>query len=527
MRISTLLSLFASVLMAGAFASAGLTLWVIVKTEDLEERIDLARDSYAEHQALQANAYQFFKEKADALLIGNSDRSAREADIKAHIAENLVEIQRIIASEIEIDGEEELEELRLLSALERTIGDVIRRYEKLVPGSGPSSVAPQQELSQLLDLDIDKTLSDLIEVALAGEREEVDETMQEAEKFRSLVGWIAACILGTMALTTLTVALGYRRTVARPLADLVMGANAYRRGSYDAPIPAAGATELRRLAATLTNMAAEIATREGELRDQARKLEMRVAERTSELQTILTRFERVEVSRRQMMADVSHELRTPLTIIQGEADIALRSGLADPDLSSESFSRIRDAARHSSQIVDDLLLVAREEADQLRLDMRNVDLDAALAEAADLAQAKIDVLRFGRVAPARVDPVRLRQCLLAVMNNALRYGGKEVRGWVERGEDGFEIVVEDNGPGMSDAEKDQAFLRFFRGSSAQSSGIEGTGLGLPIVRSIMNAHGGSVDLSDREGGGLQVRLRFPKQAKPLLTVGKPISRRLA
>jgi two-component system, OmpR family, sensor kinase len=508
MRLSAMLSLFSFVLLAGALASAALTFWVVTRTASMEERIALARASYSEHQALQSNLYRLFKEKADALLIGDRDRSATETEVTAQIAANLAEIQRIIALEIEIDGEEELEELRLFSALDRTIEDVTRRYGELMPDGGLAGKAAPQELAQLLDRDIDRTLSDLIEVALEGEREEVQETMQQAEVFRAMVRQLAASMLGLMLVSTLVVVLVYRRKVARPLDDLVRTADAYRRGQFDTPIPVAGATELRQLATTLSDMAASIGPRERALRDDAQRLETRVAERTSELQTILTRFEQIEGSRRQMMADVSHELRTPLTIIQGEADIALRSGLSDPALTSESFSRIRDAARHSNKIVDDLLLVAREEAGQLRLDLRNLDLEAALVDAADMAQAKVEVLRLGRPTPVRADPVRLRQCLLAVMNNALRYGGQGVRAWVERSPDGFDILVEDDGPGMSDAEKDQAFHRFFRGSGAQSTGVEGTGLGLPIVRSIMAAHGGSVDLSDRAGGGLVVRLRF-------------------
>ncbi|MCU0829473.1 MAG: HAMP domain-containing histidine kinase [Tabrizicola sp.] len=508
MRLSLLLSLVSAVLVAGAVACAGLTFWVVLRSSAIEDRIALAHASYAEHQALQSNLYQLFKEKADALLIGDRDRSALETEVKGKIEANLLEIQRIIAREIEIDGEEELEELQLLSALDRSIKDVVQRYETVLQDLASPNASGRENLAELLDRDIDRTLSDMIDVALAGEREEVSEALQGAARFRQLVAMLAAGVLGAMVMTTLSVVLLYRRTVARPLADLVKGAGAYRRGAYDTPIPAAGATEFRHLATTLNDMAAEIAARERDLRGEARQLESRVGERTAELQTILTRFEQVEASRRQMMADVSHELRTPLTIIQGEADIALRGGQVDPLSVSESFSRIRDAARHSNRIVEDLLLVAREEAGQLRLDLRNVDLDAALADAAGLALAKVDVLRLGRPAPARVDPVRLRQCLLAVMNNALRYGGRTVRAWVERGPDGFDILVEDDGPGMSDAEKDQAFVRFFRGSGAQSSGVEGTGLGLPIVRSIMAAHGGSVDLSDREGGGLVVRLRF-------------------
>lgn len=527
MRLSVLLSLFAAVLLIGALSSAALTYWVVHKTRVMEERIALARASYSEHQALQSNVYRLFKEKADAFLIGNRDRSALETQIEAEIAANLEEIRRVIALEIEIDGEEELEELQLLASLERTIDDVIRRYRSLLPADGLPGRAGQDELAQLLDRQIDQTLSDLIGVALAGEREEVAVTMADAAELRVIVRRLAAMLLGFMCVTTLAVAILFGRNVVRPLRDLMRGTDAYRRGAYDGPIPASGATELRHLATTLSEMAAEIGAREHDLRDEARRLETRVGERTSELQTILTRFEQVETSRRQMMADVSHELRTPLTIIQGEADIALRTGMADPKLFSESFSRIRDAARHSNKIVDDLLLVAREEAGQLRLDLRSADLGAALAEAADMAQAKVDVLALGPPAIARVDPVRLRQCLLAVMNNAARYGGRTVRAWVERGTDGLDILIEDDGPGMSDAEKDQAFHRFFRGSGAQGTGIEGTGLGLPIVRSIMNAHGGSVDLSDRDGGGLVVRLHFPTAVRIVAMTGKKNNARKA
>ncbi len=508
MRLSALLTLFAAALLAGALAGAGLTFWVVLKTQAQENRIALARASYGEHLGLQSNVYRLFKENADALLIGDRDGSALETQVTAEIATNLDEIRRIIALEIEVDGEEELEELQLLSAIERKIADIIDRYASFKPGDGATDIATEAQLAQLLDREIDQNLSELIAVALAGEREEIEVTMREAAAFRTLVTYLAVAIIGLMLASTLAVSFFYRSRVAKPLDALVRGADLYRSGNYESPIPARGATELSQLASTLSAMAGEIGARERDLRGEARKLEARVAERTSELQALLTRFEQVEASRRQMMADVSHELRTPLTIIQGEADIALRTGTTEPGERVESFSRIRDAARHSNRIVDDLLLISREEAGQLRLDLRNVDLGAALAEAADMALSKVDIVPLGQPAPCRVDPVRLRQCLLAVMNNALRYGGRTVRAWVERSAEGYDILVEDDGPGMSDAEKDQAFQRFFRGSGAQGTGVEGTGLGLPIVRSIMNAHGGSVDLADRKGGGLIVRLRF-------------------
>lgn len=517
MRLSTLLGAFSAVLLTGAIASAGLTYFAVTMTRAWDERIALAHASYSEHLELEANLFRLFKENADALLIGDRDFSATEQAVVAAINENLSNIRVIISQEIEIDGEEEYEELELLASLERRIDDILRRYDALLRANPQSDDVLMAELVPLLDRDIDSVLSDLIDVALAGEREEVEEIEQAATRLRDLLIKVALTIVALMIVVTILVGLVYRRHAARPFASLMQGVSAIRRGDYDQTITPAGTIELQTLAETISGMAQSIAERERDLTGHARELEARVAERTSELQTVLTRLELAEASRKQMMADVSHELRTPLTIIQGEADIALRSGIQDADQAIDAFGRIRDAARHSSRIVDDLLLIAREESGQLRLDLRNVDLNAALIEGAKLAQADIEVTDAGSPIPCRVDPLRLRQCLLAIMNNAVRYGGKHIRARIERGDNGIAIVVSDNGRGMSASEKDQAFERFFRGSDALGTGVEGTGLGLPIVRSIMKAHGGSVDLLDGEGGGLTVKLRFPATLRPVPT----------
>jgi hypothetical protein len=92
MRLSTLLSLLAFVLLAGAVAAACLTFWVVLETQRVGERIALARGSQAEHLELQSNLYRLFKEEADALLIGDRDRSALETELTAQIDASLAEI---------------------------------------------------------------------------------------------------------------------------------------------------------------------------------------------------------------------------------------------------------------------------------------------------------------------------------------------------------------------------------------------------------------------------------------------------
>jgi len=508
--LSWFLSASSAVLLTGTVASAGLTYWAVVQTRVWEDRVALARDSHAAHLHLKSDLYRLFKAHADTLLVGDARSGRAAAEAEAGIAEHLARIRAIIDQEIRIDGDRESEELRLLAVLERRIDDIRERYAALLDGAGRGmGGGVSAELVGLLNGDIDMVLADLISVALAGERDEVTEVIAGAEAFQYRLLVIATAILLLVTALTVAIAVMYRRQAARPLENLMQGVSALRQGDYAHAIPAEGATELRALAETLTDMAKGLATRERDLTGQARDLEARVAERTSELQTILIRLERVEASRRQMIADVSHELRTPMTIIQGEADIALRSGAADPDEVIDTFGRIRDAARHSSRIVEDLLLIASEEAGQLRLDLKTVDLDAALTEVAGMTQADVEIVPSRGGMLCRADPLRLRQCLLAIMNNALRYGGRHVRAWVERGAGHLDIHVEDDGPGMTETEKDKAFERFFRGSGALGSGVEGTGLGLPIVRSIMNAHGGQVDLLDAVRGGLVVRLRFP------------------
>nr|MDJ0863012.1 HAMP domain-containing sensor histidine kinase [Gammaproteobacteria bacterium] len=220
--------------------------------------------------------------------------------------------------------------------------------------------------------------------------------------------------------------------------------------------------------------------------------------------------------------DISHELRTPLTIILGEADVALRTVSGADESVSDALARIREAARHTNQIVNDLLTVARQEAGQLRLDRRDTDLCKILNDAAQMFPQDVTLNLPREIARLTVDGVRLRQSLLALFQNARRYGGANVSATLSATPDTLSIVVEDDGPGLSDDEKRHAFERFFRGSNASGSGAEGTGLGLPVVKSVVEAHGGTVALTDSDLGGLAVRIELPRhQAMRVIEAGEP------
>ena len=260
-------------------------------------------------------------------------------------------------------------------------------------------------------------------------------------------------------------------------------------------------------------MAEQLADRELSREEQKRHLEETVVARTSELQSLVDKLEIGEENRKQLMADISHELRTPLAIILGEADVTLRTAGALSDDVSDALARIRDSAKHTNQIVDDMLTVARYEAGQLRLDRKDVDLRQVIQGAVSMFPGKVNVATPKTAVPAQVDEVRLRQAVLALLQNSRRYGGPEITVELSENASAHVIAIEDDGPGLSPNEKSQAFERFFRGSNASGQGVEGSGLGLPVVKSIVEAHGGTVELLDGEMTGLRVVIELPREPR--------------
>lgn len=300
-----------------------------------------------------------------------------------------------------------------------------------------------------------------------------------------------------------------------------------RSGQYEEPIQLGGSKEFRDLGVVLGDMSHSLGQREVSQTEQKRRLEDAVSTRTAELQQLIDKLETGEENRKQLMADISHELRTPLAIILGEADVTLRTSGNLGDDVSDALARIRDSAKHTNQIVDDMLTVARFEAGQLRLDRKEMDLRKVIHDAVAMFPGTVDVTIPDAQVLLPVDEVRLRQSVLALLQNARRCDGPTIATSLDQNSTGFVIAVEDDGPGLSAAEKSQAFDRFFRGSNASGQGTEGSGLGLPVVKSIVEAHGGTVELQDAEAGGLLVVITLPKEPRMKVVASGPTKRKSA
>jgi signal transduction histidine kinase len=214
----------------------------------------------------------------------------------------------------------------------------------------------------------------------------------------------------------------------------------------------------------------------------------------------------------EFLARVTHELRTPLTSIHGYLEV-----LDDPDLPSGTATRFLSRIRRNSDrllaLVDDMLLAAQFSSGAVHLDRRIVDL-AALAHTAalhnrTLAESKgltITAESTGPV-PADADPVRLAQALDRLILNAVKFTNKG-RVTVLAAETGERAVlqVRDTGIGIPADERDRLFTPFRRASAAERSEVQGVGLGLNIVKAIVDGHGGTVTLESETGRGTTVTI---------------------
>jgi signal transduction histidine kinase len=290
---------------------------------------------------------------------------------------------------------------------------------------------------------------------------------------------VGAAVLTALALSSLVSA-----RVVRPVRVLAGAAQRIARGSHSARVTVRGTDELAQLGGAFNEMAASL--------------------------------ERAEQVRRQLLADVAHELRNPLATVESYVE-----GLADGVLAAdeENWSAIRAETARLSRLVDDLQRVSRAEAHELDLHATPADASALVEDAIKAATpayaAKGVTLRADleeHSLAVNVDRERIAEVLANLLANALRHtpAGGSVRASTRPNDEFVEIAIADSGEGIAAEHLDRVFERFYRVDPARSRASGGTGIGLAIVRAIVEAHGGTVTASsDGAGRGATFTVRLP------------------
>jgi signal transduction histidine kinase len=266
--------------------------------------------------------------------------------------------------------------------------------------------------------------------------------------------------------------------------------------------------------------------------DEIGELSSSFDEMIERIQAAFAAQQESEAHMRQFVADASHELRTPLTSLRGFTDVLLRGAKDDPETADHVLRAMQRECERMSRLVHDLLTLARLDAGR-QLTLQPFDLVELVGERAVLMQTDGggQLLMTG-------DQDKIKQVLLILLDNALKYGKQGPDGWVRvqvsRSADTAQMLVIDNGRGIAPEDLPHIFERFYRadktrsrsgytnqmqalGGPSSSTGIlkamnaGGSGLGLPIAQAIVQAHNGSIWAQSQIGQGTQFTIRLPRQ----------------
>ncbi len=249
-------------------------------------------------------------------------------------------------------------------------------------------------------------------------------------------------------------------------------------------------------------------------------------QRTGELEELRQAFngalEQLEHSFEQLRrftADASHELRTPLTALRSVGEVGLR-GATTTDEAREVIGSMLEEVDRLGRLADELLTLARAEAGEAKLTKEPVDLSELARDVVGhlcvLAEERQQSLETDAPVPvvARADRLALRQAVVNLVDNAVKYSPEQTCITVATGrrQGAVFLEVRDEGPGLGEEDRRRVFERFYRVDRSRSRQMGGTGLGLSLVKWTAEAHEGGIELDTEEGRGSTFRLTLPASA---------------
>lgn len=227
---------------------------------------------------------------------------------------------------------------------------------------------------------------------------------------------------------------------------------------------------------------------------------------------MIERLEANFMKQQQFVSDASHELKTPLTIIQSYADMLIRWGIKDPEIAKEAITAIHDESLHMRKLTKQMLELASSEKES-NLTVNEIELVGLCENVGGLLgtlyNRSIKVTASSNQMIIWGDSLKIKQLLLILTDNALKYSQKAVKIQLNQYSDQTLIIVKDFGIGIPKEEIEHIFERFYRVDKSRARKTGGTGLGLSIAKSIVLQHGGMINVLSEEGIGTEVIIKFP------------------
>ena len=298
------------------------------------------------------------------------------------------------------------------------------------------------------------------------------------ESYHQSLWWIGFLFAGV----GLVVSYFLSGNITRPLRQLSRAAEKIRQGDLKQEVPVETRDEVGQLAGVFNQMSAELAAN--------------------------------EKNRQELLANIAHELKTPLAVLQGHLESML-DGVEQP--APEKLFSMQEEVMRLTRLVGDLRDLSLAQVHRLELHLQPVDLNEKMQRAADMLEPLLEEkqLRFVReLAPGlperKLDPDRLNQILYNLITNAIRYTtpGTAILLKTEQAGEKVRLTVADEGPGIAPEDLDHVFEQFYRGDKSRTRDSGGSGIGLSLAKSLVEAQGGHIEARNRAQGGAEFVLEL-------------------
>ena len=258
-----------------------------------------------------------------------------------------------------------------------------------------------------------------------------------------------------------------------------------------------------------------------ELQKNNEQIELNVAERTKYLQEALNELKKVDVAKSQFMANISHELRTPLNAIIGSSEILKDDILGELNQKQKKYvANIFSSSTHLLQLINDILDISKIASGKMTLNYSEFYLKEIVLQTVENVKSNVTSKQLKvklKFEPddfmIEADAAKLKQILYNLLSNAVKFTGTggQIEIYVYKREDVAEFIVRDNGIGIAEQDQKKVFVEFEQVDSSYTREYEGTGLGLPLVKKMVEMHGGYVYLKSALGEGTEVIFLIPLQ----------------
>ena len=526
--IRTRLSAAFAAMVALAVVQGLFVLWATYSAAKHAERSVVATSMLNHYLELGANKQRLKVWFAESALAGNTQENVRD-NLLEKMSQSLMGLETLLPRDAAVAPSRISQELPTLALLQRNFGVLQTSIRALRFETSESALTSRNQARQWTDLmavfdrsdglDMRTVLTQaVVRQRVTSERAEA-ELAAELSSIRVTSAWLAA----TAVALGMFAAFYFIKRMQRPFEHLVRTTNAISQGDYKHhALPAHSHhpdDEFGLIALQLQTLAGKLALAREQNEHLRQGLDDAVAAKIADLTRSHEVLMQIDTRRRQFFTEVSHELRTPVTVIRGEAEIALRGSVHDVQDYRASLGRITEACTDLAKRVQDLLMLAVSDDGPYAIQLRPTPISgvlravlqqmAAVAENRDIRLSKPDDVLSLLVdsAVVRADADRLKQALTIVLDNAVRYSEAnstiDVTAVLNAQQGAIQIMVKDQGIGLTESESQGVFERHFRGQAAKALRPDGAGLGLSIAQAIVVAHSGEITIQNNAAGDAQ------------------------